>query len=275
MVLQNTGRYHPDKANPFSAGTSTGVGGLEAGSVPVEDGKSDLRFQLMRENEAIDVKYGFQRINEKFGKEVTGYMMNFHSAEMLDENKRLIACIDLYFVEDDGGRFKVSVPFKPYFYIKVKENNLIQETSAYLSKRYGEYIHKMENVRKEDLDLPNHLVGLKQTYIKLSFLTTTDLQKVRKDILTAVRRNKDKQKSTTAYTELLESKIGQSNIRSNPMDNIVDIREHDLPLHVRAAIDKQVSKMGGTLVWGGGVNFRIQIGIINVHGRLFGTFETL
>lgn len=240
MVLQNTGRYKPDKANPFSAGTSHGVGGPEAGNVPGEGG-TELRFRVLRENEAIDVKYGFQRINEQFGREVTGYMMNFHSAEMLDENKRLIACIDLYFVEDDGGRFKVSVPFKPYFYIKVKENNLIQETSAYLSKRYGEYIHKMENVRKEDLDLANHLVGLKQTYIKVSFLTTTELQKVRKDILGAVRRSKDKQKATTAYTELLQAKIGKSGERSNPMDNIIDAREYDMPLHVRAAIDKQVN----------------------------------
>ena len=241
MVLQNTGRYQPNKSNPFSAGTSHGVGGPEAGSVPGDDGKTDLRFRITRENEAIDTKYGFERINEQFGREITGYMMNFHSAEMLDENKRLIACIDLYFVEDDGGRFKVSVAFKPYFYIKVKENNLIQETSAYLSKRYGEYIDKIENVRKEDLDLANHLVGLKQTYIKVSFLTTTNLQKVRKDILGAVRRHKDKQKTTTAYTELLEAKVGQSSERSNPMDNIIDAREHDMPLHVRAAIDKQVN----------------------------------
>jgi len=240
MVLQNSGRYVPQKANPFSAGTSGGVGGAETENYPGDDGKTDLRFRITKENEAIDVKYGFNRVNEQFGREITGYMMNIHSAEMLDENKRLIACIDLYFVEDDGGRFKVSVPFKPYFYIKVKENNLIQETSAYLSKRYGEYIHKMENVRKEDLDLANHLVGLKQTYIKLSFLSSSELQRVRKDILFAVRRNKEKQKTATAYTELLEAKIGQTSERSNPMDHIIDAREYDMPLHVRAAIDKQV-----------------------------------
>ena len=236
MVLQNSGRYKPEKGNPFSAGTSTGVGGSETG----EDG-NDLRYRIIKENEAIDVKYGFDRINEQFGREITGYLMNIHSAEMLDENKRLIACIDLYFVEDDGGRFKIAVPFKPYFYIKVKGNNLIQETSAYLSKRYGEYIHKMENVRKEDLDLANHLVGLKQTFIKLSFLTTTELQKVRKDIQAAVRRNKEKEKTVTAYTELLEAKVRQTSEKSNPMDNIIDAREYDIPLHVRAAIDKHVS----------------------------------
>ena len=179
MVLQNSGRYVPEKGNPFAAGTSQGVGGGDT-NYAGDEGKTDLRFRITKENEAIDVKYGFNRINEQFGREVTGYLMNIHSAEMLDENKRLIACIDLYFVEDDGGRFKVSVPFQPYFYIKVKENSMLQETTAYLSKKYGEYIHKMENVRKEDLDLANHLVGLKQTYIKLSFVSSTELQKVRK-----------------------------------------------------------------------------------------------
>ena len=37
---------------------------------------------------------------------------------------------------------------------------------------------EVEQVKKEDLDLKNHLIGLQQPYIKLSFLTTSDLQKV-------------------------------------------------------------------------------------------------
>jgi len=52
-------------------------------------------------------------------------------------------------------------------------------------------------------DLPNHLVGLKQTYVKLTFLTTHDLTKVRKDLLSAVRRNKERQKTSTAYADML------------------------------------------------------------------------
>jgi DNA polymerase epsilon subunit 1 len=36
----------------------------------------------------------------------------------------------------------------------------------------------MDIVQREDLDLPNHLVGLKQSYVKLSFLTCTELMKV-------------------------------------------------------------------------------------------------
>ena len=101
----------------------------------------------------------------------------------------------------------------------------------------------MKNVQKEDLDLANHLVGLKQTFIKMSFLNMTDLQKVRKDLLSAVRKNKERMKNASAYQEMLAEAMS-SNMegasRTNPMENIVDLREYDLPLHVRASIDKQI-----------------------------------
>ena len=73
--------------------------------------------------------------------------------------------------------------------------------------RYGQYITNMVKVQKEDLDLHNHLVwsillhwcqidqfsvvldtivdqvGLKQLYVKLEFLTVTDLQRVRQHMI--------------------------------------------------------------------------------------------
>ena len=60
-----------------------------------------------------------------------------------------------------------------------------------------------------------------------------------------VRRNRERTKSSTAYTEMLaeameaarsggdEKGAASSAAKSNPMDNLVDIREYDLPLHVR------------------------------------------
>ena len=56
-------------------------------------------------------------------------------------------------------------------------------------------------------DLANHLVGLKQTYVKMTFLTTHDLVKVRKDILSAVRRNKERQKTATAYADMIAESL--------------------------------------------------------------------
>jgi DNA polymerase epsilon subunit 1 len=75
-------------------------------------------------------------------------------------------------------------------------------------------------------------VGLKQQYLKLSFLNVNDLMRVRKDILPAVRKNREREKSHTAYADLLQqSFIGDGgdfdNKRSggtDHMENIIDIR---------------------------------------------------
>ena len=50
MVLQNSGRYKPEKGNPFSAGTSQGVGNSETSNLPGDDGKTDKRFETLKEN---------------------------------------------------------------------------------------------------------------------------------------------------------------------------------------------------------------------------------
>jgi len=50
---------------------------------------------------------------------------------------------------------------------------------------------------------PNHLVGLKRNYLKLSFLCVEDLMKVKKEIFAAVRKNRDWEKSSSAYSDLL------------------------------------------------------------------------
>lgn len=49
------------------------------------------------------------------------YLLNMHATELLDDDKRLIAAVDYYFIQEDATRFKVSLPFKPYFYASVKK----------------------------------------------------------------------------------------------------------------------------------------------------------
>ena len=73
----------------------------------------------------------------------------------------------------------------------------------------------------------------------------TDLQKVRKDLLSAVRKNKERLKNASAYQEMLAEAMssnfeGAGASKTNPLENIVDLREYDLPLHVRASIDKSI-----------------------------------
>ena len=63
---------------------------------------------------------------------------------------------------------------------------------TFLTKKYAGKILSVNLIKKEDLDLANHLVGLQQTYLKLVFLNTEDLMRVRKEIIGAVKENKER-----------------------------------------------------------------------------------
>ncbi|MEJ1281892.1 polymerase (DNA directed) epsilon [Cricetulus griseus] len=172
-----------------------------------------------------------------------------HPTEILDEDKRLVSAVDYYFIQDDGSRFKVALPYMPYFYIAARKG-CDREVSSFLSKKFQGKIAKLENVPKEDLDLPNHLVGLKRSYIKLSFHTVEDLVKVRKEISPAVKKNREQDHASDEYTTMLSSILQGGSVITDEeetskkiadqLNNIVDMREYDVPYHIRLSIDLKI-----------------------------------
>jgi hypothetical protein len=69
MVLQNSGRYRPEKTTNSNGGEDRGLDG--DGS----DSKTELRLLDSRTNDTIDKKYGFVRINAEFGRDEVGYLV--------------------------------------------------------------------------------------------------------------------------------------------------------------------------------------------------------
>ncbi|KAK2190703.1 hypothetical protein NP493_73g03008 [Ridgeia piscesae] len=244
MVFQNTGRFVTDK--------STGGGGRED--------SSEKRLQRSQFNDEIDVKYGFIRYKE--AAEKIGWLINMHPVDILNENKRLISAVDYYFLQEDGSRFKVSLPFRPYFYIATKKG-CEREVASFLTKKFAGKLASVEPISKEDLDLHNHLVGLKKSYLKLAFLSVEDLTKVRRDIQPAVRKNKEREKSANAYTAMMTSNSFGENTESSTrkiadqMDNIIDIREYDVPYHTRVSIDMKITVGNWYAVKARGMNTEI------------------
>ena len=113
-----------------------------------------------------------------------------------------------HFCRISTSNAKVMKWFKKLLRIWVKSSVDLSEVIlnylfSFQKSYYLIFFPGLENVKKEDLDLANHLVGLKQTYIKMSFLNMTDLQKARKDLLSAVRKNKERLKNASAYQEML------------------------------------------------------------------------
>lgn len=73
-------------------------------------------------------------------------------ADVYDESKRLVSAVDFYFIEEDGGRFKATLPYQPYFYIATKKGTE-REVSSFLSKKLSGRLAGIDMVDKEDLDL--------------------------------------------------------------------------------------------------------------------------
>ncbi|GAB0091005.1 DNA polymerase epsilon catalytic subunit [Sergentomyia squamirostris] len=206
---------------------------------------SDFSFRTIQENEKIDFRYGFKKPSDP--RERDGYLLNLHSTEVLNENRQLVSGLDMYFLEMSGARFKATYIYEPYLFV-LPRTGQVTEVQRFLDRKYPGHIVKTESVEKEDLELPNHLIGLKQTYIKVFFRNVSGLIKVRRELLAAVRKNQENAKSQSNYIQLLNASTsgsvnmpkGSNLLNSDLMDAIMDIREHDIPYHVRVCIDLNI-----------------------------------
>nr|XP_039327534.1 DNA polymerase epsilon catalytic subunit A [Saimiri boliviensis boliviensis] len=238
MALRGGGRRRADPG-------ADGEAGRDDGSAPSVSALK--RLERSQWTDKMDLRFGFERLKEPGEK--TGWLINMHPTEILDEDKRLVSAVDYYFIQDDGSRFKVALPYKPYFYIATRKG-CEREVSSFLSKKFQGKIAKVETVPKEDLDLPNHLVGLKRNYIRLSFHTVEDLVKVRKEIFPAVKKNREQDHASDTYTAMLSSVLQRSSVITDEeeaskkitdqLDDIVDMREYDVPYHIRLSIDLKI-----------------------------------
>ncbi|XP_076638395.1 DNA polymerase epsilon catalytic subunit 1 isoform X3 [Colletes latitarsis] len=233
--LQNTGKYRADRSTLKNDQNQEGNQSREA---------PGGRLNEVNENIRVDGVYGFHRVTDV--KERIGFLINMHPTDIIEDDKRMRSGVDYYFLQEDCTRFKISYPYCPYFYILCKKDTY-EETYTGLNKKYSGIIHKIETLYKEDLDLPNHLIGLKQKYLKLSFINTLDMIKVKRDIMKAVKLNKERQKNHTFYTDMLSNVLNPDqeivNYKKQTIDftdNILDIREHDVPHHVRVSIDMKI-----------------------------------
>nr|CAD1820134.1 unnamed protein product [Ananas comosus var. bracteatus] len=186
--------------------------------------------------EVIESKLGFALFTE--GERRLGWLLTLAPSSWEDQDTgKIYSCVDLYFVSQDGSTFKVKYKFRPYFYAASKDNTEL-EVEAYLRRRYEGRITDIEIAEKEDLDLKNHLSGLHRQYLKIQFDTVQQLIYVRNELLHVVERNQAKLDAAEAFESIYNVKS-----RERPQDYfdcIVDLREYDVPYHVRFAIDNDI-----------------------------------
>ncbi|KAF9436997.1 DNA polymerase epsilon catalytic subunit [Entomortierella beljakovae] len=223
-----------------TSATSTAVAGDEGTYV-------EQRFEDASLQDEIDERLGFFRFQE--GPDKLGWLINQHATIVRDEDwPSGRAAIDYYFIQDDGDMFKTTLKYSPYFYIASKVGHEA-DVEEYIRRRFENTVEKMTRVQKEDLDLPNHLLGNTRTFIKLAFRNVRDLLSVRKYLLPVAKENQSKMSALDTYAEVVSATVDMSmdqepvsamRAGGDGLDYIVDIREYDVPYTIRVAIDKDI-----------------------------------
>ena len=146
----------------------------------------------------------------------------------------------------------------------------------WLMKKYEGTICRITRERKEDLQMPNHLMGHRRLFLQLHFRNVSDLLTVRRDIMPLALANSAKLDAVDAYAEVVTAtsagaatnvelegewaadggrggadplQAGASTSASgaharwgdrDPREGIVDIREYDVPYYLRVAMDNDI-----------------------------------
>ncbi|KAL8721416.1 MAG: hypothetical protein Q9225_001891 [Loekoesia sp. 1 TL-2023] len=215
---------------------------------PREATLQDERLHATRLAHTIDESMGFARYES--GRKRVGWLCNMHSTSVEDEKiPGGRAAVDYYFLEDDGGSFKATVEYDPYFLIAVKKGKEA-EVEEWCRRKFEGIVKAVERIEKEDLQMPNHLLGYRRLFLQLSFHNVGELLEARSSIMPLAESNKKNMNAMDTYAEVASYNAGfdlfddeQNGGRRNEgiadaSDYIVDIREYDVPYHVRVAIDK-------------------------------------
>lgn len=98
--------------------------------------------------------------------------------------------------------------------------------------------------------MPNHLMGYRRTFIKLEFDNVSELLNVRKILMPLAEKNKKNVNAMDAYAEVVSANANfdflddgadrKPTAQVDASEYIIDIREFDVPYHVRVAIDKSI-----------------------------------
>ncbi|KHJ41058.1 b, exonuclease domain protein, DNA polymerase family [Trichuris suis] len=202
----------------------------------VKMSKETRELKTLRAN--IEHRFGYDLLKGSVQK--TAWLINCHATELTNSDGRSVSAVEYYFIEGSGGKFKLLRIFKPYFYIAV-QSEYIDEFASSVSKIFSGLVESSEVVWKNDLELANHLSGVKRCYVKLNFLSVSDLVSVRNEImrkLESVSEPKFSDMDSSITTNA--GNVKSSNGYQDYMDYITHIREYDIPYHVRVAIDTKI-----------------------------------
>ncbi|KAK0609919.1 hypothetical protein B0T17DRAFT_545527 [Bombardia bombarda] len=237
--------YHGPKTKTFAA-TNSARG--EATSMDEKWERTALAHQ-------IDENMGFARYDA--GRKREGWLVNAQPTSI--DDPRISggggrAALDCYFIEEDGSTFKATVEYDPYFLVACRRGHEGEVEEWCKRVPGGGVVKSIKRAEKEDLKMPNHLLGYRRTFLELRFHNVQDLLAARRDIMPIAEKNKKGMDAMDTYAEVAtannnfdlfddDSRIDERRNNASfaeASDFLVDIREYDVPYHVRVMIDLDI-----------------------------------
>lgn len=165
-----------------------------------EANSQDEKIEANRLAHSIDESMGFARYDS--GKKKVGWLCNMHSTSIEDEKvPGGRAGVDFYFLEEDGSSFKATVEYDPYFLIAVKRGKEA-EVEEWCRRKLEGTVKGIKRIEKEDLQMPNHLLGYRRQLLQLNFANVGNLLGARKIIMPLAEKNKKNMNAMDTYAEV-------------------------------------------------------------------------
>ncbi|RDA92716.1 hypothetical protein CP533_1400 [Ophiocordyceps camponoti-saundersi (nom. inval.)] len=248
-----------------------GGGRTFAASSRAEGTSADEKWERTRLANIIDENMGFTRYES--GKRKDGWLVSVQPTSIHDERiPGGRAALDCYFIEADGSTFKATIEYEPYFLIAAKKGRESEVEEWVKRVPGGGVVKTIRRVERDDLKMPNHLLGHRRTFLELRFANVSDLMAAKRDIMPVAEKNKKNMDAMDTYAEVVmangdfdlfdddlrDDDRGAAKTFKDASDFIVDMREYDVPYHVRVMIDLDIrvgkwyfveAKHGVTRVW--------------------------
>lgn len=222
---------------------------------------SITKRDLVEKIDALDELMGFERFQHgdlDGAKPRKGWLVNMHATTVPSEEYMAgYSGVDFYFLDEEGGLFKATLQYDPYFFLIVAQGREAEVEEALKKALEPCNLKTVSRELKDDLALPNHLVGLQRTMVKLQFHNISDLLAARRILGPIVKENQAKKDTRdvfqvinfnnsdnidalAAHRKTENHKNRGHDSASDPMTLIEDLREYDVPFHVRVSIDQNI-----------------------------------
>lgn len=181
------------------------------------------RFAAAASRDEIDTRLGFERLEP--GPNRQAWLVNMHPTIIPDPdglNSVGKSAVDFYFIEDDSSSFKITLQFQPYFLIACRPGTE-SSVEEWLNRNYESTLSSVKRERKEDLKLPNHLIGHSRIYLRLSFSNVHDLLDVRKELLPLAQKSIKQRDAIDTYADVLTASSNLEGIESSGGDAAMEI----------------------------------------------------